>query len=59
MTRFLAPFSSAARRAIAGDHLRVRSIAAGSQRDLVAVLTRDTAPASRARLTNFRRAIQG
>jgi hypothetical protein len=57
MSRHLSAIAPSARRAACGDHLRVRSTAAGSQRDLIPGLTR-SAPA-RARLTAFRRAILG
>ncbi|MGI3184500.1 hypothetical protein [Nioella aestuarii] len=59
MTRFLSPLAFAARRNQSGDHLRIRSDAAGSQRDVVVVAPRADRSAGRARLTNFRRAIQG
>lgn len=58
MTRFLAPLAplaAAARRARFGDPLGIRSAAPVSQCDLPAA----AAPSGRARLTNFRRAIQG
>jgi len=59
MLRHFMPFSSAARRARKGDHLQIRSAAAGSQRDLIAAVPGSAAPIQRARLTNFRRAISG
>lgn len=55
MTRFLAPLAAAARRARFGDPFGIRSAAPVSQCDLPAA----AAPSGRARLTNFRRAIQG
>jgi len=59
MTRHLLPVSAAAFRTRKGDHLQIRSSAAGSQRDLTPGAARSAAPAGRARLTHFRRAILG
>lgn len=59
MTRHLLPISFAARRIRKGDHLKVTSLAVGSQRDLMAEPQRPGSTGGRARLINFRRAILG
>lgn len=59
MTRFLTSFASAASRVRSGGPLWIRSRASGASCDLVAGPVRVTPQADRARLTHFRRAIQG
>ena len=59
MTRFLSPFAAAARGVRSAHPMQISGAATGRPRDLVPVHAHSAAPAARARLTNFRRAIQG